>query len=121
MNRIAIAVVSAPEFERARALIAGFAPCGNFDDWLDGRQGRWISLSLAGADATLETVAIDDFLAWCGASGIPPSETALDEFALLPAPESGANRARVYPMLPRAPEPGETVRTPKRASVALGL
>ena len=40
-----------------------------------------MGLSLGGADASLVTVVIEDFLGWCGDRKIRPSEAALDVFA----------------------------------------
>jgi hypothetical protein len=40
-----------------------------------------MGLSLGGADASLVTVALKDFLGWCGDRKIRPSEAALDVFA----------------------------------------
>jgi hypothetical protein len=39
-----------------------------------------MGLSLGGAEASLETVALDDFLDWCGARALRPSEAALDAY-----------------------------------------
>ena len=41
-----------------------------------------MGLSLGGAEASLVTVAFDDFIRWCGARNLRPSEAALDAFAL---------------------------------------
>ncbi len=40
-----------------------------------------MGLSLGGAEGSLETVVLDDFLDWCGARRLCPSETALDAYA----------------------------------------
>jgi hypothetical protein len=40
-----------------------------------------MGLSLGGAEACLETVVLDDFLNWCGARRLPPTEAALDAYA----------------------------------------
>jgi hypothetical protein len=40
-----------------------------------------MGLSIAGAEASLETVALDDFLNWCGAHRMRPSEAELDAYA----------------------------------------
>ena len=53
-----------------------------YDDWLDSRHGRFMGLSLGGADASLVTVALDDFIDWCGERDLRPSEATLDAFAL---------------------------------------
>ena len=53
----------------------------DYDDWLDSRYGRFMGLSMSGFDASLETVALDDFLDWCGARRMRPTEAALDVYA----------------------------------------
>jgi hypothetical protein len=40
-----------------------------------------MGLSLGGAEANLETVALDDFLNWCSARRMRPTEAALDAYA----------------------------------------
>jgi hypothetical protein len=82
MSKILVGVVSAADFERAHALIPEFSSYRGYDDWLDSRHGRFMGLSLGGADASLVTVALDDFIDWCGERDLRPSETALDAFAL---------------------------------------
>ena len=81
MSKILVGVVSEADFERARDYISELSSYGGYDDWLDSRYGRFMSLSISGADASLETVALDDFLDWCGARRTPPSEAALDAYA----------------------------------------
>jgi hypothetical protein len=88
MNRILVGVVSETEFERARERIFELSDHCSYDDWLDSRYGRFMGLSLGGADATLESVALNDFLEWCGDCNIRPSEAALDAFALQSASRS---------------------------------
>ena len=82
MNKVLVGVVSAAEFERARERISELSNDCSYEDWLDGRYGRFMGLSLGGADAALVTVALNDFLNWCGDCNIRPSEAALDAFAL---------------------------------------
>ena len=67
MNKILVGVVSAADFERAKACISELSHYSGYEDWLDSRYGRFMGLSLGGAEASLETVALDDFLNWCGA------------------------------------------------------
>ncbi len=86
MNKILVGVVSAADFERARARISELSNYGGYDDWLDSRYGHFMGLSLGGAEASLETVALDDFLNWCGARKMRPSEAALDAYAQRLAP-----------------------------------
>lgn len=81
MAKILVGVVSAAEFARAQDFISELSTYRDHDDWLDSRYGRFMGLSLSGADASLETVAIDDFLGWCRASRLRPSEAALDAYA----------------------------------------
>lgn len=81
MKKNLVGVVPAADFERARRRIPGLSAYGSYDDWLDSRYGRFMGLSIGGADASLETVALDRFLDWCLARGAPPSEAALDAYA----------------------------------------
>jgi hypothetical protein len=81
MNKVLIGVVSAADFERARGFVSELENYSGYDDWLDSRYGRFMGLSLGGADASLVTVALKDFLGWCGDRKIRPSEAALDVFA----------------------------------------
>ena len=67
MNRVLIALVSAADFERAQASIWELSSHHNYDDWMDSWYGRFMGLSLGGADASLVTVALNDFLNWCDA------------------------------------------------------
>jgi hypothetical protein len=78
MNKVLVGVVSAADFERARDYISELTNFRDYDDWLDSRYGHFMGLSMGGAEAGLETVALDDFLDWCGARRLLPSETALD-------------------------------------------
>jgi hypothetical protein len=82
MSKVLVGVVSAADFERARGSIPELSNHRGYDDWLDSRHGRFMGLSLAGAEASLATVALDDFIGWCSARHLPPSEAALDAFAL---------------------------------------
>jgi hypothetical protein len=81
MNKVLVGVVSAAEFECVQVYISELSNFRDYDDWLDSRHGCFMGLSIGGADASLETVALDDFLDWCGAHGVLPSEAALDAFA----------------------------------------
>jgi hypothetical protein len=81
MNKILVGVVSANEFERAQARISELSSFVGYEDWLDSRYGRFMSLSLGGAEAILETVSLDDFLRWCRARKMRPSEASLDTYA----------------------------------------
>jgi hypothetical protein len=81
MNKILVGVVSAADFERAQGCICELSDYSGYDDWLDSRYGRFMGLSLGGAESSLETVALEDFLNWCGARRMPPTEAALDVYA----------------------------------------
>jgi hypothetical protein len=81
MDTVLVGVVSAVDFERAKRHISELSTYGGYDDWLDSRYGRFMGLSIGGAEASLETVALDDFLDWCGARKMLPSELALDAYA----------------------------------------
>jgi hypothetical protein len=81
MNEILVGVVPASDFERARDYISELSDYSDYEDWLDSRYGRSMGLSMAGAETSLETVALDDFLNWCGAHRVRPSEAKLDAYA----------------------------------------
>jgi hypothetical protein len=81
MNKVLVGVVPSGEFERARESISELSSYSDYDDWLDSRYGRFMGLSLGGAEASLEMVALDDFLNWCRARRMRPTETALDAYA----------------------------------------
>jgi hypothetical protein len=81
MNTVLVGVVSAADFERARDSIYELSNYDGYDDWLDSRYGRFMGLSLGGVEARLETVALDDFLIWCGARRMAPTEATLDAYA----------------------------------------
>ena len=81
MNKVLVGVVSAADFERAQALHFRIVELRDYDDWLDSRYGHFMGLSIGGAEASLETVALDDFLDWCDARRLCPSESALDAYA----------------------------------------
>lgn len=81
MHKILVGVVSAADFERAKRHISELSTYDGYDDWLDSRYGRFMGLSIGGAEASLETVALDGLLDWCAARGMRPSEAALDAYA----------------------------------------
>ena len=81
MTKVLVGVVSAADFERARGCISELSNYAGYGDWLDSRYGRFMGLSLGGAEASLEMVALDDFLNWCGARRMRPTEAALDAYA----------------------------------------
>ena len=81
MNKVLVGVVPSGEFERARESISELSNYSDYDDWLDSRYGRFMGLSLGGAEASLEMVALDDFLNWCRARRMRPTEAALDAYA----------------------------------------
>jgi hypothetical protein len=94
MNKILVGVVPADDFERARDYISELSDYSDYDDWLDSRYGRFMGLSMAGVDTSLETVALDDFLDWCGARRMRPSEAELDAYAR----QSGLLHSRPEPL-----------------------
>ena len=81
MIKVLVGVVSEADFERARDYISELSNYRDYDDWLDSRYGHLMGLSLGGDEADLKTVAVDDFLDWCGVRGMLPSENALDAYA----------------------------------------
>jgi hypothetical protein len=81
MSKVLVGVVSPADFERARDYISELSDYRDYDDWLDSRYGRFMGLSIGAAGARLEMVALDDFLGWCGARRMRPSEDALDAYA----------------------------------------
>jgi hypothetical protein len=88
MMKVLVPVVSAADFERARDYISELSNYRDYDDWLDSRYGRLMGLALGGAEVDLETVALDDFLDWCGARMMLPSEGALEAYAQGSSPPS---------------------------------
>jgi hypothetical protein len=81
MKKVLVGVVSDTDFERAKAVVSGLSNYRDYDDWLDSRYGYFMGLSLGGAEGSLETVPLDDFLNWCGARKMRPGEAALDAYA----------------------------------------
>src|ERR1700734_606221 len=81
MDKVFIVVIPAADFERAQGCVTELSNYGGYEDWLNSRHGRFMGLSLGGADASLVTVALEDFLRWCCDRKIRPSEAALDVFA----------------------------------------
>jgi hypothetical protein len=102
MSKVLVGVVSPADFERARDYISELSDYRDYDDWLDSRYGRFMGLSIGGAGARLEMVALDDFLGWCGARRMRPSEDALDAYATHSSLPPAANRCR----RPRGPSGG---------------
>jgi hypothetical protein len=88
MNKVLVGVVSEADFERARDYISELSSFRDYEDWMDSRYGHFMGLSMGGIEAHVETVALDDFLDWCGARGLRPSETALDACAQQFTPSS---------------------------------
>jgi hypothetical protein len=81
LSNLRIALLSADEFEGARAFIPELAQYRDYEDWLDHREGRFMGYSLGGAGAELFVVGLQGFLTWCCKHKIPPTESALDAFA----------------------------------------
>jgi len=80
MTDIAVALLSAKEFEIARRFIPELLEYRDYDDWVDCRYGRLMGCSLGGDEAELVTVGLEEFLSWCRLRQIAPSEPALDQF-----------------------------------------
>jgi hypothetical protein len=95
MTKILVGVVSAEDFERARDYISELLSFRDYQDWLDSRYGHFMGLSMGGAEASLQILGLDDFLNWCGAQRLRPSETALDACAQhsTPSPEEESRSA----------------------------
>ena len=81
MTKVLVGVVSAADFGRAKDCISELSDYSGYDDWLDSRYGLFMGLSLGGDEASLETVALNEFLDWCGARRMRPTEAALDAYA----------------------------------------
>ena len=81
MTEIAVALLSANEFEIARRFIPELLEYRDYDDWVDCRYGRLMGCSLGGLDAELVSVGLEEFLNWCRNHQIAPSEPALDQFS----------------------------------------
>jgi hypothetical protein len=81
MVKVLVGVVSEADFERAQGCIPELSDCCGYEDWLDSRYGHFMGLSLGGDEASMETVALDDFLNWCVARRMRPTEAALDAYA----------------------------------------
>ena len=78
-----IAMLSAEEFERGREIIPELSRHQRYEDWVACREGLLIDLSSGGLESRFVSVSLEDFLRWCDARAVPPSEPALDAFALL--------------------------------------
>jgi hypothetical protein len=78
MNKVLVGVVTAADFARAGNFIPELSNHSGYDDWLDSRYGCFMGLSLGGVEGSLVTVALDDFLGWCGDRDLRPSEAAPD-------------------------------------------
>ena len=80
---LTIAMLSRPDFGRARKIVAGFDRWADFDDYQNDRDGLFIGLVVAGANVRMAPVAIDHFLDWLRARGQAPTFARLEEFAAL--------------------------------------
>jgi len=91
----AVGIVAEQEFEAARRIIPALTGYSDYRDWLDAREGFALGLSAAGVERSLISVDLSSFAAWCGMTGEPCDETALDAFAAitLTVRRSGAWRA----------------------------
>jgi hypothetical protein len=88
MDKVLVGVVSEAEFSRAQERIPELSNYVSYDDWMDSRYGRFMGLSLGGAETSMETLGLDDFLSWCRGRRISPNENALDAYARHALPRS---------------------------------
>jgi hypothetical protein len=77
-----VALIDEDEFTWAQIVISGLNAFGGYAEWRESREGFQIGLAMAGVEAKLLPLALTPFLAWCRLTGNPPSERALDSFAL---------------------------------------
>jgi hypothetical protein len=75
-------------FEAARSMIGELRVYSDYSDWLDVRQGAEIGLAMAGIRARMVPVDFDQFISWCEAVKLRPSEAALDAYAMTIARKS---------------------------------
>jgi hypothetical protein len=78
-----MAMISEEDFRGARLVIPDLAAQGDYQDWLDSREGFQMGLAMAGVDVKMMFVTVSQFLTWCRHSQTTPSESALDAFASL--------------------------------------
>jgi hypothetical protein len=83
MSIVPVALVSPEEFERARGVIPEFSDQHCYEDWLDCREGLFMGLAMSGVDSRLVNVSLESFLHWCADRAAKPSESLLDDFALI--------------------------------------
>ena len=96
IETVVIGLVVEKDFDRARSAISGLAGCADYDDWLDARQGRQISLGMAGVDARIVPVSLSSFLEWSRLNGISPNEPAFDAFAALASAVRNSSNLTVF-------------------------
>lgn len=79
----AIGLLVDGDFPRARDAAPFLADYLDFDDWLDRCEGLQIGLAMAGVEATIVPVRLEQFLEWIRLTRRPLDERALDSFATL--------------------------------------
>jgi hypothetical protein len=78
-----IAMLSPAEFELARRIMPELSEHARYEDWVACREGLLIGLSRSGLDTRFVSVSLEEFQSWRRTCAAPPSEAALDAFALL--------------------------------------
>jgi hypothetical protein len=76
-------------FEAAKRMIGELRVYSDYNDWLDVREGAQIGLAMAGIRARTVPVDFAQFVSWCEAVKLRPSEAALDAYAMTIARKSG--------------------------------
>jgi hypothetical protein len=76
-------------FEAAKWMIGELRVYSDYSDWLDVREGAQIGLAMAGIRARTVPVDFAQFVSWCEAVKLRPSEAALDAYAMTIARKSG--------------------------------
>lgn len=79
----AIAAISSEEFAWTQIAIPDLARYESYEDWSDSREGFKIGLAMSGVEAVEVPVASLTFFVWCRLTQTPPTERALDAFALV--------------------------------------
>jgi len=77
----AIGLFPKADFPSAREQMSDLAAYGDYEDWLDARDGLRLGLAMAGVDATIVQVRFPAFLAWRSLIGASCDEAGLDAFA----------------------------------------
>ena len=83
MQSVPVALFSHQDFRLARQSMPELEAYSDYDDWLDCRYGRMMGLAMAGVETSLVSVTLADFHRWRLEHDQPPTEEALDAFALI--------------------------------------